>query len=315
MTEKSIHTLCESLGFAEGHGYHSTPLSAVTLFRASDHETACPLLYQSGLAFILQGYKLGAAAGQEFSNGGDRYLILSSNLPIRCETLATSIEPVVGIHVAIDPLELQRLVSVLNDDREWNRKAVAPLERVVVSAQLTEHVRSAVNDLIELLHDPIESRALGPAALTRLYFQVLRSEDGRVLESLTRSDSRLARVSAVMRYMEQHLAEKIGMDDLAAIANMSRSAFHRAFKEVAGESPLQYLKQIRLNTARNLITYEGQSASMAARQVGYESANQFSREFKRYFGLPPSRATELPYSTLAGVAWKQANRSFINATR
>ena len=106
----------------------STPLSAVTLFRASDHETACPLLYQSGLGFILQGYKLGVVGGHEFRTGGDRYLILSNNLPIRCETLATSIEPVLGIHVAIDPLELQRLVSILNDDPAWKRQA-AELDR------------------------------------------------------------------------------------------------------------------------------------------------------------------------------------------
>ena len=144
--------------------------------------------------------------------------------------------------------------------------------------------------------------ALGPANLTQLCFAVLRSDDGRVLELLASNDSKLARISATMRYMEQHLGSKIGMDDLAGVANMSLSAFHRAFKEVAGESPLQYLKQLRLNTARNLMAYKGEPAYLAARHVGYESANQFSREFKRYFGLPPSRVGELPYATLEGMA-------------
>ena len=102
--------------------------------------------------------------------------------------------------------------------------------------------------------------------------------------------------------MERNLDTKIGMDDLADIANMSLSAFHRAFKEIAGESPLQYLKQLRLNTARNLIAYKGEPAYLAARHVGYESATQFSREFKRFFGLPPSRVAELPYSSLEGVS-------------
>lgn len=301
MSKRSIHTLCEALGFAEGHGYRPTALPSVTVSRGAAHEAACPLLYEGGLGFVLQGSKLGAAGGQEFKTGGDRYLILSNNLPIRCEMLATSVEPVLGIHVAIDSLELQRLVSILNEDPSWRRRNAAPLEQVVVSARFTEEIRSAVDALIELLHDPVASRALGDAAVSRLYFEVLRSEDGRVLESLTRSDSKLARVSAVMRYMEQHMDEKIGMDELAEIANMSRSAFHRAFKEVAGESPLQYLKQMRLNKARNLITYDGHSASRAAETVGYESANQFSREFKRYFGVPPSRARDLPYSTLSGL--------------
>jgi AraC-like DNA-binding protein len=83
---------------------------------------------------------------------------------------------------------------------------------------------------------------------------------------------------------------------------MSLSAFHRTFREITGETPLQYLKQLRLSTARNLIAFHGKPAYVAAQSVGYESANQFSREFKRYFGLPPSRADELPYATLQGMA-------------
>ena len=301
MTTKSIHTLCEQLDFASGHGYRETALANVKLFRASGHEAACPLLYETGLGFVLQGYKLGSAAGTEFRTGGSRYLILSNHLAIRCETLATSAEPVLGIHVGIDRLELQRLVHVLHDDPSWSRQERPLVERSVVSAELTDDVRGAVDTLVETLHDPYASRALGPACLSQLYFAVLRSEDGRVLESLARTDSRLARISATMRHMEQHLDERIRMDDLAAIANMSRSAFQRAFKEVAGESPLQYLKQLRLSTARNLIAFKGEPAYLAAHQVGYESASQFSREFKRYFGLPPSRVAELPYAALEGV--------------
>lgn len=301
MTGRSIHTLCEQLDFAAGHGYRATAMPEVTLFRASGHEAACPLRYESGLGFILQGYKLGFAAGIEFRTGGNRYLILSNHLAIRCETLATSAEPVLGIHVSINRLELQRLVNVLHDDPSWNRHSLPPIERAVVSAQLTDDIRSAVDTLVETLHDPYASRALGPANLIQLYYAVLRSDDGRVLESLACTDSKLARISATMRHMERHLDEKIEIDDLAGIANMSRSVFHRAFKEVAGQSPLQYLKQLRLSTARNLIAFKGEHAYLAARHVGYESANQFSREFKRYFGLPPSRVAELPYSALEGV--------------
>lgn len=302
MSQKTIHTLCEALGFSDGHGYTSTPLPAVTLSRASGHEPLCPLLYESGLGFIVQGYKLGFAAGKEFRTGGDRYLILSSNLSIRCETLATSVEPVLGLHVAIDRLELQRLVSILAEERAWAAGASQATEDVLVSAQMTDGIRAALDSLIQVLHDPVACRALGAAVLTELYFQVLRSPDGRVLESLLRSDGKLARISKVMAYMERNLEKKIEIDDLADLASMSRSAFHRAFKDVAGESPLQYLKQMRLTRARKLITYEGQPSGLAAENVGYESPNQFSREFKRYFGLPPSRAAELPYSNLSGVS-------------
>jgi AraC-like DNA-binding protein len=308
MYSPSIHTLCKTIGFADGHGYRPTFLPEVTLFRAAVHESECPLLYRRGLAFILHGDQTVAAGRRELSNGGDHYLILASNLPLRCETRASSKMPVIGIHVGLDVTRLQRLVSILSEDPHWRRTTGSVPEHAVTSARLDKNISSAMAALIEVLHDPVASRAIGAATLTRLYFDVLRSDDGMLLALLARNDSRLARVSAAMRYMEQHLHDKIGIDELTRIADMSRSAFHRAFKEVLGEPPLQHLKQLRLNIARNRITYEGQSVRVAAESVGYESTSQFSREFKRYFGVSPSRAKELPYSNLVGV------RSYLSRT-
>jgi AraC-like DNA-binding protein len=54
-------------------------------------------------------------------------------------------------------------------------------------------------------------------------------------------------------------------------------------------SPLQYQKQIRLQSARERMLIEGLDAASAAFEVGYESASQFNREYKRFFGLPPMR--------------------------
>jgi len=50
---------------------------------------------------------------------------------------------------------------------------------------------------------------------------------------------------------------------------------------------LQYLKSYRLHQARMMMLQEGMKASVAAIKVGYESPSQFSREFKRYFGVTP----------------------------
>jgi len=62
---------------------------------------------------------------------------------------------------------------------------------------------------------------------------------------------------------------------------------------VTKDSPLQYLKKIRLNKARDLITYQNVRTGIAANMVGYESASQFSREFKRYFSFAPTNAKNL----------------------
>ena len=79
----------------------------------------------------------------------------------------------------------------------------------------------------------------------------------------------------------------ISVEQLAEQAHMSVSGFHRAFRQVTSETPLQYLKKIRLNKAKDLIVVEGKQATEAAMLVGYASASQFSREFKRHFNATP----------------------------
>ncbi len=94
-------------------------------------------------------------------------------------------------------------------------------------------------------------------------------------------------ISRVLKRIENKYTENLSVEQLAAEANMSVSAFHHNFKSVTSTSPLQYLKNYRLHKARMMIIHDGMKASAAAMRVGYESASQFSREFKRYFGVTP----------------------------
>jgi AraC-like DNA-binding protein len=93
----------------------------------------------------------------------------------------------------------------------------------------------------------------------------------------------------VLKHIESQYTENLSVDRLAAEANMSVSAFHHNFKSVTSTSPLQYLKTYRLHKARMLMIHDGMKASAAAMRVGYESPSQFSREFKRYFGMTPGK--------------------------
>jgi len=70
---------------------------------------------------------------------------------------------------------------------------------------------------------------------------------------------------------------------------MSRASLHRHFLAITGLSPLQYHKQLRLQEARQLLLAGDRHASDVAFAVGYESASQFSREYAREFGIPPTR--------------------------
>lgn len=135
--------------------------------------------------------------------------------------------------------------------------------------------------------------------------------------SATRSDvAKLHRIHA-------DYAGDLDVDTLAGEAGMSVPAFHASFKTVTRTSPIQYLKTVRLHKARLLMVQEGVSASTAAVRVGYESASQFSREFKRFLGRPPAEEATLmkralivtPLKGRLGVRHGTVNAPGIRPTR
>jgi AraC-like DNA-binding protein len=79
------------------------------------------------------------------------------------------------------------------------------------------------------------------------------------------------------------------MEELAATARMGVSTLHHQFRALTAMSPLQYQKQLRLQTARQRMLMDGMDATSVAYEVGYESVSQFSREYSRFFGQPPLR--------------------------
>jgi transcriptional regulator GlxA family with amidase domain len=85
------------------------------------------------------------------------------------------------------------------------------------------------------------------------------------------------------------LGQEVRVEQLAEDANMSVSSFHHHFKVIAGSSPLQYLKRLRLLKAQMLLNQGHINVTQIALEVGYKSIHQFSRDYKRYFGAPPTK--------------------------
>lgn len=134
---------------------------------------------------------------------------------------------------------------------------------------------------------PLDARILGKQIIREILYHVLTGPCGGALLALVSRQTHFSLISRVLKRIESQYTENLSVDQLAAEANMSVSAFHHNFKSVTSTSPLQYLKTYRLHKARMLMIHDGMKASAAAMRVGYESASQFSREFKRYFGMTP----------------------------
>jgi AraC-like DNA-binding protein len=143
--------------------------------------------------------------------------------------------------------------------------------------------------LVRLLDEPGLIKQLAPLIEQEIMVRLLSGAHGPALRQLVAAGSPSQQIARVIGWLKQHYTEDFPMDDLAAQAHMSPSTFRLHFRAVAGMSPLQYLKQLRLQDARQLMLNEDIDAGSAAVRVGYESASQFSREYTRLFGAPPLR--------------------------
>jgi AraC-like DNA-binding protein len=112
---------------------------------------------------------------------------------------------------------------------------------------------------------------------------------GGMLRSLIRHDSHASAIARAIGHIRGDLRSPVAIPDLARQVGMSASSFHKHFKTITSTTPLQYQKELRLLEARRLLRTDGASVTTAAFDVGYESPNQFSREYARKYGIPPSQ--------------------------
>ncbi|MFJ5539139.1 helix-turn-helix transcriptional regulator [Vreelandella titanicae] len=95
----------------------------------------------------------------------------------------------------------------------------------------------------------------------------------------------LARLDA---WLDQHLADEIRVEQLAALCALSPGHFHSCFRELTGVTPLAYVQRRRLEHARTLVRHSTLSLGHIALLVGFRDQGSFSRAYRRYFELSPS---------------------------
>ena len=243
-----------------------------------------PVMYRPGIVFLFSGYKIGYINERTFRYDANEYLLLTVPLPFECETFATEESPLAGFRLDVDILQLQELLMDIGEDALF-RPAMA--ESGINSAVLSDEILCAAERLLDVMERPLDARILGKQIIREMLYHVLLGPRGGALMALVSRQTHFSQISRVLKRIEGQYTEALSVDQLAAEANMSLSAFHHNFKSVTSTSPLQYLKAYRLHKARMMMVHDGLKASAAAMQVGYESASQFSREFKRYFGITP----------------------------
>ena len=263
------------------------PRVAMVQGRIPQHDLAA--VYEPMVNLILTGSKTMTVGEQTLHYDPATYFLMSVDLPAAGAVHAAQDgAPYLALSLTLQPAVIAGLLGDLPDSPAGTGASLSRDYGFSVAAVTTELMDAWVR-MLTLIERPGDIPALAPAYEREILYRLLQGPHGQMLRDIATPDTALARVNTAIQCIRRDFAQPLRVNELAGMAAMSPSAFHRRFKSVTAFSPLQYQKQVRLLHARTLLVTGCASVTAAALEVGYESATQFSREYARAFGLPPAR--------------------------
>ncbi|BBH19242.1 transcriptional regulator [Paenibacillus baekrokdamisoli] len=265
-------------------GGYETAIPSLILIRLSNVIEPVYRVYKPALCFIAQGMKEVLLAQELFEYGPTNYLISSMNLPVIGHVIKASPDaPYLSLKLEFTQ---NQILEVLQD----SQIQITPQEnakRAMFVGQMDLSILDAILRLARLLDSPKDIPFLAPIYTKEILYKLLQGQYGVTLAQIAMEGSSTYRIREAIEQIINHSDEPLRIEELAEIASMGVSTFHRHFKEVTAMSPIQFQKHLRLQEARRLLLSESADAADVAFRVGYESASQFSREYSRMFGFPP----------------------------
>ncbi|MDR5906591.1 AraC family transcriptional regulator [Franzmannia qiaohouensis] len=287
---------------APQEGYTQSLLNEVRFMRSDRPLKLTPVLYEPSIVIVCQGRKWGYLGDDVYLYDALHYLVLSVPLPFASDTEANPEEPLLAMSIRLDMAVVAELAFML--DQAHARSESTP--RGMLSTPLGESMADATLRLLEALSSPTEAQVLAPGIVREIYYRVLVGEQGGSVRAALVQQGQFGRIAKALQRIHADYADALEVGRLASDVGMSTPAFHVHFKAVTQTTPLQYIKSTRLHQARLMMIRDGLTAAGAAARVGYESASQFSREFKRFFGRPPGEEVREMRASLALLPPAQA---------
>ena len=286
MTSKLQPLIDQVRRYTPGDGAHLTALKSMSLFSKSKSSSCDANIYKPSLIVTLQGEKQLHIFGETVTFRPGDCLITAVDMPLLSNIIsATKEDPYLCVIFELDTDAAADLITEL----EIPTSEPPSKENHAISiTSVTDDVLDIIKRSLSLLDTPKDIPVIYPMLERELIYRLLTSEQGLRLKHSCVLDSSSHKIARAIKHLNEHYKEAIRVEDLAALVNMSVSSMHSHFKAVTTLTPLQYQKQLRLQEARRLIVRTNDISS-SAYQVGYESASQFSRDYSRLFGLPPSQ--------------------------
>jgi len=263
-----------------------TEIPGMSLHRRTSPTPPCRTTYHPGIIVVAQGAKQVNLGQKSFIYDESNYLLTAVDLPIvSWVAKATEEMPCLVLSLKLDIAMVRELLS-----REEIHIADAPSDSPAMSiGETTPEFLSACCRLLDLLKSPQDIPFLSGLIQREIIYRILRGPEGARLRSIATLGDQSHRTAKAIAWIVANYSKTLRVEELAELSSMGLSTLHHHFRMLTAMSPLQYQKQLRLQSARSLMLNNGLDAASAAFEVGYESATQFNREYSRFFGQPPMR--------------------------
>ena len=258
----------------------TTAIPRLTLSRSEAPTPLTPVVFNPLLCVLASGTKRLMLGRSEYRYDPGNYLIASADLPVRGQVVA----PCLAMTLTLDPAVVADVLAALPPAR-----AVQPVPLALAVSPLDATLTDALERLLGLLDRPADIAVLAGLIEREIVYRLLCGPQGEMLRQLALPASRLAHINRAIAIIRSRYDEKIPVHALAHAVGMSVTSFHRHFRAVTAMSPHQFQKSIRLHEARRMLLSRDVDATHVSLDVGYESASQFNREYRRLFGTPPAR--------------------------
>ncbi|EGQ8499863.1 AraC family transcriptional regulator [Vibrio parahaemolyticus] len=269
---------------------YDTPISGLRFSRWTTPTPPTSYTHNPGICLIAQGRKRVLLGEESFIYDANHFLISSVDLPIIANIIEASEEqPYLGLIMELDLTEISQLII----DSELAFTQSKEAQKGIAVGELSDSLLDAFVRLAELLDEGQNIKILAPIIKREIFYRLLMSEQGTRLHQIVTAGSHSHQIAKAIDWLKNNFVKPLSVGDLASYTGMSKSSFYTHFRSMTSMTPLQFQKKLRLSEARRLMLTENLDAMAATFKVGYESPSQFSREYSRLFGAPPSKDIKL----------------------
>ncbi|EIZ1549457.1 AraC family transcriptional regulator [Vibrio parahaemolyticus] len=265
---------------------YDTPISGLRFSRWTTPTPPTSYTHNPSICLIAQGRKRVLLGEESFIYDANHFLISSVDLPIIANIIEASKEqPYLGLIMELDLTEISQLIV----DSELAFTQSKEAQKGIAVGELSESLLDAFVRLAELLDEGQNIKILALIIKREIFYRLLMSEQGTRLHQIVTAGSHSHQIAKAIDWLKNNFVKPLSVGDLASYTGMSKSSFYTHFRSMTSMTPLQFQKKLRLSEARRLMLTENLDAMAATFKVGYESPSQFSREYSRLFGAPPSK--------------------------